>query len=130
MSLPNEIPTLLVIEDEKLIITLLSAILSGCFRMIFATTYNDAVECVIKYHNEVCGVLLDGKLHDEETVSLVHLLKEYNFDKKIIAMSGNPGTQKDLILNGCFEHGLPKPFDVSKVWEVLKLAGITAARTT
>ena len=130
MSLPNEIPTLLIIEDEKTIITLLSAILNGCFRIIFATTYNDAVEYIIRYHNEVCGVLLDGRLHEEETVSLIHLLKEYRFDKKIIAMSGNPETQKDLIRNGCFEHGLSKPFDVAKVWEVLKIAELTSNRTT
>ncbi len=124
-------PLILIIEDELQILRLLAGMLGNDFEIITASTFEEAADVLCNNHMFACAVLLDGNLHEVNTLPLVQLLEEAGFDlKKVIAMSGNPTMQEALINAGCFQEGLAKPFSGSKVWKVLESAGITAARTT
>jgi CheY-like chemotaxis protein len=115
-------PSLLVVEDEAIILNLLLGVLSGeHYRVVCASNGREAVDLYRTRHVEIDLVVLDFHMPGMNGTDTLALLREINPDVRCLLMSGSP----DAIF--CEQGGLrnvvgiiSKPFGVRPFLELVR----------
>ena len=114
--------TILVIEDEELLVDLFRQILERLgYRVLLAETGKEAVELAKTFDGQIDLALLDIKLPDMDGGRVYPLIMEARPDLKVIVCSGYSihGPAQDIIDAGA-EGFIQKPFSIAPFAEKLK----------
>jgi len=122
IDLPTGEGTILIIEDEEVLVELFRKILEMLgYRVLEAKTGEDAVELANTFDGRIDLALLDIKLPDMDGGSVYPLIMEARPDLKVIVCSGysiDGPAQK--ILDAGAEGFIQKPFLIAPFAEKLK----------
>jgi len=122
IDLPTGEGTILIIEDEEVLVELFRKILEMLgYRVLEAKTGEDAVELANTFDGRIDLALLDIKLPDMDGGSVYPLIMEARPDLKVIVCSGysiDGPAQK--ILDAGAEGFIQKPFLIAALAEKLK----------
>ncbi|MBW2204184.1 MAG: PAS domain S-box protein [Deltaproteobacteria bacterium] len=114
--------TVLVIEDEELLVGLFREILERLgYRVLLAETGKEAVELAKTFDGQIDLALLDIKLPDMDGGRVYPLIMEARPDMKVIVCSGYSihGPAQDILDAGA-EGFIQKPFSIAPFAEKLK----------
>ena len=112
-----DIPYLLVIDDDKMILDILNEVLhSTRIRIINAHTGNEGLDLFKHFHDKIKLILLDLFLPDISGMEIYKIVTRISPDIKIIFMSGFP--DQDILklkdLPGNFDF-IQKPFSMREI---------------
>ncbi len=116
--------TILVVEDEEMVMQAISELLARLdYRVLQALTGHKALEVLRSHSGQIDVVLLDVKLPDVEALDLYEQMLAIRPDLKVIICSGynQEGPVEKLLSSGATAF-LQKPFSVSKLSSELKSA--------
>ena len=107
--------TVLIIDDEKLLLSSLKKALSrDGYRILTATNGRDALDCFEKNNPDL--VLLDVKLPDIDGMQVLKKIKEMDSNSAIIVMTAFSGIKGavEAIRLGAYDY-IAKPFDIEEL---------------
>jgi two-component system cell cycle sensor histidine kinase/response regulator CckA len=109
-----EKPTVLVVDDEPMITTILTAILSKAgYPVLAATGPREALQICLKPESQIALAIVDYIMPEQNGAELACSLKEIHPGMRIVMMSGYTGASLRLGDVPCEFHGfLAKPFKV------------------
>jgi len=114
--------TILIIEDEEMVMTVCRAILEGLgYQVLEAKTGQEAINAVETFDGDIDLAMLDILLPDMNGNAVYPFLMEARPNLKVIVMSGysSDGAAKK-ILNAGAQDFLQKPFSIAVLSEKLK----------
>ena len=102
-------PLIMVVDDDKMLVTLVSHILKQDYQVITASTGRQAIEDHIEYAPDV--VFLDIRLPDCDGLSILHYMQQYDREGQIIMFTSDNylKTQVNALASGA-NGFVPKPF--------------------
>ncbi len=111
-------PSVLIVENERIIRESLSKALSGDYITYQAFNGKEAID-LIKWHDDIKVVLTDLMMPGMGGIELTEKLRDQGRDVIIIMMTAVPGeeTEHDAMIKGA-DFFLSKPIDLNKL-EVL-----------
>jgi two-component system cell cycle sensor histidine kinase/response regulator CckA len=119
-----EKPTVLVVDDEPMITTILTAILSKAgYPVLAATGPREALQICRKPESQIALAIVDFIMPEQNGGELACTLKEIHPGMRIVMMSGYTGPELRLSNVPCEVHGfLAKPFKVEAAVNCVKEA--------
>ena len=114
--------TILVIEDDEMVITVCRAMLEGLgYRVLEAKTGHEAINCVKTFDGDINLAILDIILPDMSGKAVYPFLMEARPNLKVIVSSGYSidGPAKEILDAGAQDF-IQKPFTMTALSETLK----------
>lgn len=121
MNNPKNLPVVLVVDDEPVVLETFESILEGQFEVITARTGKEALDKITK--ESINLVFLDIKLPDMDGMQVLRKMKEYDENLSVIMATATDSARKAveaMQLGAC--NYITKPFDVDEVIAVAKKA--------
>ncbi|MFH1594120.1 MAG: sigma-54 dependent transcriptional regulator [Candidatus Omnitrophota bacterium] len=114
MSSEKNLPVILVVDDEPIVLETFSAILDGEFKVLRAQGGKEALEKVAKEAIDL--VFLDIKMPDIDGLQVLRRIKEYDNNLSVIMATAadDAKTAVEAMRLGAY-HYITKPFDVNEV---------------
>ena len=112
---------LLIVDDDKLILRIITETLGKDFEFAQFTTADEAYDYLTE--NEVNLLLTDYRLEDSDSLALIQKAKEIKPHLKVLVMSGSVGVQAALskgLVDGLVDGFLEKPFQLEILRETIK----------
>ncbi len=113
--------TILIIDDEKIIIDVVNGILKRCgYRLIYAMTPNEGISLYKEKFNEISAVILDLSMPQMSGLEVYKALKIINPQIKAILSSGMLDNEtRNIAFKLGINEVLYKPFNAAELTEVL-----------
>ncbi len=120
----KELPIILLVEDKPDEQELLRVKLLKIARVLPAMTKKEALDLFEKHRAEIVLIGMDACLEGPkpDTMPLVHHMRKAGFTGPIVAMSGHPDNNDQLVAAGC-DHKSNKDSFPYKAREILKFLG-------
>jgi two-component system cell cycle sensor histidine kinase/response regulator CckA len=130
MTTPENVPALLLIDDDKTVRSLLLTLLSRCgYRVVAAAGGEEAIALYRDLHEIVSLVLLDVQMPGMDGPTTLRELRKFNPDVRCLLMTGDPGEVTDEQLHQAGVIALlAKPFAAAPFLEALSKAGAPPPR--
>jgi two-component system, cell cycle sensor histidine kinase and response regulator CckA len=115
--------TILVVEDERIMLRLLGKFLSGQgYRVLAADNGEQAIESYCRHKMEIDLVLLDLDLPKVKGVDVFHKMKSENPDARVVVTSGyiEPRMKAEMLRAGV-KHFVTKPYRLPDMIETLRI---------
>ena len=108
-------PSILIIEDEKIVREGLVRTLSGSYETYQACSNVEAFE-IINDCSEIMVIISDLKIPEEEGLKLLEKIRSENRNIRVIFLTAFSSieTAIDAIRRGAFDY-IPKPVDLNKL---------------
>jgi CheY-like chemotaxis protein len=115
-----DMPAVLIVEDERAILTLLDlALTQHGFRVILAASGAEAVDLYRQHREAVAVVLMDVQMPGLDGPKTLEALQQINPEVRCCFMSGHAGKYNDAELRAGGASFIDKPFSLAGLFELL-----------
>jgi DNA-binding NtrC family response regulator len=123
-AMPTEKLTVLVVDDEPMITTVLAAVLRRAGYLVLAATGpREAMEICRNVEPPIALAIVDYLMPEQNGADLAAQLKTIQPDMRVVMMSGYTGAEIKMAEVPCEVHGfLQKPFKVETAMDVVQKA--------
>jgi len=114
MSNARNLPVVLVVDDEPVVLEIFESILNGQFNCLRAQTGKEALDKITK--ESISVVFLDIKMPDMDGMQILRRIKEYDENLAVIMATATDSARAAVEAMKYGAHGyITKPFDADEV---------------